>query len=115
MTPGVAEQPRGAALGAAVLRMQRRGGRQQMFEATAPSTTPPRHTPGAPRADHLAFGHGMHYCSGAALARLETVALLDAFCRRHPQARVHDSTWGKNRTYRGFDRLGVDVSPSAGK
>ncbi|MFC9909603.1 cytochrome P450 [Streptomyces sp. NPDC127197] len=85
------------------------------FEATPPPTPPPRHTPGAPRADHLAFGHGMHYCSGAALARLETVALLDGFGRRHPQARVHDSTWGTNRTYRGFDRLGVDLSPRAGK
>jgi cytochrome P450 len=32
--------------------------------------------------DHLAFGTGPHVCPGAALARLEGVAVLDAFCDR---------------------------------
>ncbi|MFF1691681.1 MULTISPECIES: cytochrome P450 [unclassified Streptomyces] len=85
------------------------------FETEPPLASPPRHTPDAPRPDHLAFGHGMHYCTGAALARLETVALLDAFARRNPRARVADRTWGTNRTYRRFDRLGVDLAPGVGE
>jgi len=32
--------------------------------------------------DHLAFGTGPHICPGAALARLETMALLESFCER---------------------------------
>jgi cytochrome P450 len=32
--------------------------------------------------DHLAFGTGPHICPGAALARLETMAFLEAFCER---------------------------------
>ncbi len=32
--------------------------------------------------DHLAFGTGPHVCPGAALARLEGLAMLDAFCDR---------------------------------
>jgi cytochrome P450 len=32
--------------------------------------------------DHLAFGTGPHICPGAALARLETMAFLEAFCAR---------------------------------
>ena len=32
--------------------------------------------------EHLAFGTGPHICPGAALARLETQALLEAFCAR---------------------------------
>jgi cytochrome P450 len=32
--------------------------------------------------DHLAFGTGPHVCPGAALARLETQAFLEAFCAR---------------------------------
>jgi cytochrome P450 len=32
--------------------------------------------------DHLAFGTGPHICPGAALARLESLAFLEAFCAR---------------------------------
>lgn len=88
---------------------------QDPFESAPPPASPPPHTPGAPRPDRLAFGHGVHYCTGAALARLETVVLLDAFARRHPRARIADRTWGTHRTYRGFGRLGVDLSPGAGE
>jgi cytochrome P450 len=41
----------------------------------------------APR-DHLAFGHGVHYCLGAALARLEARLALDALLPRMREPEV---------------------------
>jgi cytochrome P450 len=41
----------------------------------------------APR-DHLAFGHGVHYCLGAALARLEARMAFDALLRRMREPEV---------------------------
>ncbi|MDN3296794.1 cytochrome P450 [Streptomyces ficellus] len=38
--------------------------------------------------DHLAFGHGVHFCLGAPLARLEITAVLKAFFHRFPQAEL---------------------------
>ncbi|MFI5987019.1 cytochrome P450 [Streptomyces sp. NPDC051555] len=42
------------------------------------------------RADtgHLALGHGLHYCLGAALARTQITLALDALLRRLPQLRL---------------------------
>lgn len=34
--------------------------------------------------DHVSFGHGVHFCLGAALARLETQAAIGALLRRFP-------------------------------
>jgi cytochrome P450 len=38
---------------------------------------PDEFDPAAPRAPHLAFGHGIHHCLGAALARMELAVALD--------------------------------------
>ncbi|MGW0787487.1 cytochrome P450 family protein [Streptomyces sp. NPDC002911] len=38
--------------------------------------------------DHLAFGHGIHFCLGAALARMEAEAALSAFFARFPDAEL---------------------------
>ncbi|WP_411105014.1 cytochrome P450 family protein [Streptomyces sp. cmx-4-9] len=38
----------------------------------------------ATRRNHLAFGHGVHHCPGAALARLEAAVALPALFRRFP-------------------------------
>ncbi len=65
---------------------------------------PPAHQ-GGYRVDHLAFGHGMHYCVGAPLARLAATTALTLFARRYPQARVREVRWRGNRTYRGFEHL----------
>jgi cytochrome P450 len=37
---------------------------------------------------HIAFGHGLHHCLGAPLARLEGEVALTAFARQFPQARL---------------------------
>jgi len=38
--------------------------------------------------DHLSFGHGIHYCLGAALARLEARVVLEELTSRFPDARL---------------------------
>ncbi|MEV7023175.1 cytochrome P450 [Kitasatospora sp. NPDC093558] len=40
----------------------------------------------ATRRDHVAFGHGVHYCLGAPLARLEAAIALEALFERFPDA-----------------------------
>lgn len=40
---------------------------------------------------HLAFGHGIHYCLGAPLARLQAVVVLDVLLRRCPMLRLDPS------------------------
>ena len=37
---------------------------------------------------HLAFGHGIHFCLGAPLARMEAQIALDALIRRFPELRL---------------------------
>ncbi|QFU88617.1 cytochrome P450 [Amycolatopsis sp. YIM 10] len=62
------------------------------------------------RVDHVAFGHGMHYCIGAPLARLTAATLLCRFARRFPGASVRSVRWGRNRTYRGFSNLFLNLA-----
>ena len=38
--------------------------------------------------NHLAFGHGVHFCLGANLARLETRIALSILIRRNPGLRL---------------------------
>ena len=40
---------------------------------------------------HIAFGYGIHFCLGAALARLEAPIALNAFFERWPNARLRDT------------------------
>ncbi|MDK0517990.1 cytochrome P450 [Streptomyces sp. ML-6] len=48
-----------------------------------------------------AFGHGAHYCLGAALARTEAVVLLRRFCTRFPHAASEEARLARheNSTY----------------
>lgn len=58
---------------------------------------------------HLAFGHGLHYCVGAALARLEGQITINTMLARMPNLRLdtEDLEWNRNLTLRGLKSLPV--------
>ncbi|MDT0446613.1 cytochrome P450 family protein [Streptomyces johnsoniae] len=65
----------------------------------AAGTDPAQHGPDAatfditrPTRDHLAFGHGVHYCLGAPLARMEARAALPALFDRFPSMELAEPT-----------------------
>lgn len=64
-------------------------------------------------AGHIAFGHGIHHCLGAPLARLEgTVAigrLIDRFPRLRLAADPETLTWRFSTLIRGLDKLPVST------
>ncbi len=65
------------------------------------------------RADnrHMAFGHGIHYCLGAPLARLEGQIAIGTLLRRMPNLRLKDApetlAWRASLVIRGLERLPV--------
>ena len=58
---------------------------------------------------HLAFGHGLHYCVGAALARLEAQIAINTILRRLPKLSLEteDLEWNRNLSLRGLKSLPV--------
>jgi cytochrome P450 len=60
---------------------------------------------------HIAFGHGVHYCIGAALARAEGEIALAELSRRYPHlalaVEVDDLDWAPGLIMRGLRRLPV--------
>ena len=62
-------------------------------------------------ASHLAFGHGIHYCLGARLARAETEIALSTIVQRFPglQLAVSDQElqWRHSRLFRSLEALRV--------
>lgn len=60
---------------------------------------------------HLAFGHGIHYCLGAPLARLEGEIALGALLARFPHMRLAvpaaDLRWRPSALIRGLEALPV--------
>jgi cytochrome P450 len=68
---------------------------------------------------HLAFGHGIHFCLGAALARMEGRLALGSLLRRFPELRLavrpEELHWnhGDGLVLRGLSELPVVAGPSA--
>jgi cytochrome P450 len=62
---------------------------------------------------HLAFGYGIHFCLGAALARLEGRVALDEVLRRWPTWEVDwdNAVQARTSTVRGWEKLPV-ITPS---
>jgi len=60
---------------------------------------------------HLAFGYGIHFCVGAALARLEGALAIGTLVGRFPHLRLATDTprWRPNTTMRGIEALPVTV------
>ena len=55
---------------------------------------------------HLAFGHGIHYCMGAALARLEALVSLEVLAARAPRLRIDgEATREVGMSHRGYAAL----------
>ena len=88
---------------------------------TAAGNRDDRKFPGADRFDihrtidhHLAFGYGIHFCMGAALARLEGRIALDEVLQRFPTWEVDwdNAVQARTSTVRGWERLPV-LTPSA--
>jgi cytochrome P450 monooxygenase OleP len=60
---------------------------------------------------HLSFGHGIHYCIGAHLARLELRTVLSVLTERLPRLRFgvpeQELTWSRGRFLRQLEALPV--------
>jgi len=70
---------------------------------------------------HLAFGHGIHHCLGAPLARMEGQLALESLLRRFPQLRLavdpDELHWGHGDglVLRGLSELPVTPGPALPK
>ncbi|MGE7387787.1 cytochrome P450 family protein [Streptomyces sp. NPDC004126] len=68
------------------------------------------------RGPHLAFGHGIHYCLGAPLARLQTETVLAALLERCPELAPADpdgpQSWRPVGDMRGLMTLPVLLGPT---
>lgn len=66
-----------------------------------------------PAGGHLAFGHGIHYCVGAPLARLEAQIALGGLLQRFPDLRLdgepEELGWRDSTLMRGLEQLPVRV------
>jgi cytochrome P450 len=60
---------------------------------------------------HLGFGHGVHYCLGAALGRMEVEIALSSLLRRFPRVRLavpaENLVWRETLLMHGLERLPV--------
>ncbi|MCG8347744.1 MAG: cytochrome P450 [Chloroflexales bacterium] len=66
---------------------------------------------------HMAFGHGIHYCLGAPLARLEGQIAISTLLRRLPDLRFAAApealSWRRGLLLRGLEALPLEFTPVA--
>ena len=77
-------------------------------------TEPATFDPARPGNAHLAFGHGIHYCLGAPLARLEARVVFTALLARYPDMRLAPNfvlRWRPSTTMHALDSLTVLPTP----
>ncbi|MFI7143148.1 cytochrome P450 [Streptomyces massasporeus] len=78
--------------------------------------SPDSFAPGRP-SPHLAFGHGIHYCLGAPLARLEAEIAISSLLRHFPALELavpfEDLAWWPSFHKRGLRGLPVRTRPAA--
>ncbi|HXM54818.1 MAG TPA: cytochrome P450 [Candidatus Dormibacteraeota bacterium] len=76
---------------------------------------PDEYDPTRPRGHHLAFGHGIHFCIGAALGRMEAEIAIGEVVRRLPglalAAPIEELRW-RPSLMRGLLELPVTFDPS---
>lgn len=62
---------------------------------------------------HVAFGHGIHFCLGAPLARVEGQIALGELFRRHPNLRIESGkpSWQASILSRSLEELPVTLAP----
>ncbi|MFC8383227.1 cytochrome P450 [Nocardia sp. NPDC057272] len=64
---------------------------------------------------HLAFGHGIHYCLGASLARIEVQVAVESMLRYFPDLQLavprSDLQWRASFRERGLRHLPVTLTP----
>ena len=60
---------------------------------------------------HLSFGHGLHFCLGSSLARLEARTAIGALVSRYPSMKLGTDRpkWSSNLALRGLDSLPIRV------
>jgi cytochrome P450 len=78
----------------------------------APETFDPQRTDTGP--GHLAFGHGAHYCPGAALARLENKIAVTSLLHRFPLLALAGdpgARWNRSLRSRALSTLPISLSP----
>jgi cytochrome P450 len=61
---------------------------------------------------HLTFGYGLHFCLGAALARLEGRVALDEVLKRFPDWEIdyENARVAPTSTMRGWDSMPVVIT-----
>jgi cytochrome P450 len=74
-------------------------------------TDPDRLDVGREDVRHLAFSHGVHFCLGAQLARLEAAVALEGLLTRFPRMRLADPhvVWSRSTVLRGPEEVMLAV------